>query len=199
MKVSNYSLVSEGRHTDKAVFYRGMTPSKIIVPARNMKRGAEVESIYSKNDRHFSGRKEIHMENVIRKYASVMKELGITGLEVPVENDQKVRIEMSRNDSHRDELVGGVEDTNSLHRLKDDNYYSVKSPIVGVFYAGPAENAGPFVAVNDRVVQGTTLCIIESMKLMNEILSEEPGIIDEVCVENGQLVEYGTELFRIKR
>lgn len=141
------------------------------------------------------------MESLIRKYAGVMKEFGITGLEVPVENDKKVRIEMSHNYSNQG---GRLEETVTnevcaLQCTKNDNYYSVKSPMVGVFYSGPAENAEPFVSVNDSIESGTTLCIIESMKLMNEILAEESGIIDEVCVENGQLVEYGTELFRIKR
>ena len=74
----------------------------------------------------------------------------------------------------------------------------VKSPMVGIFYAAPAENAAPFVAVGDRVSRGDTLCIIEAMKLMNEITAEQDGVIAEVCVGNGQVVEYGTALFRIK-
>ena len=70
---------------------------------------------------------------------------------------------------------------------------------VGVFYAAPAENAEPFVAIGDRVEKGQTLCIIEAMKLMNEIAAEESGVIEKICVTNGQVVEYGTELFRIRR
>ena len=79
------------------------------------------------------------------------------------------------------------------------DYISVKSPIVGVFYAAPAENAEAFVNPGDKVEKGTTLCIVEAMKLMNEIHAPESGIIEKVCVTNGQMVEYGTELFRIKR
>ena len=79
------------------------------------------------------------------------------------------------------------------------DYISVKSPIVGVFYAGPADNAAPYVSLGDTVTKGQTLCIIEAMKLMNEISAEEEGVISEICVKNGQIVEYGTELFRIKR
>ena len=75
---------------------------------------------------------------------------------------------------------------------------SVKSPTVGVFYAAPAENADPFVKVGDVVHKGSVLCIIEAMKLMNEVLAEKDGVIEEICAQNGQLVEYGTELFRIK-
>ena len=83
--------------------------------------------------------------------------------------------------------------------LESKDYISVKSPIVGVFYAAPAENAEPYVAVGASVKKGQILCIIEAMKLMNEINAEEDGVISEICVTNGQVVEYGTELFRIKR
>ena len=79
------------------------------------------------------------------------------------------------------------------------DYISVKSPIVGVFYAAPAENADPYVSIGDNVAKGQTLCVVEAMKLMNEIAAEEDGVISEICVANGQVVEYGTELFRISR
>ena len=71
--------------------------------------------------------------------------------------------------------------------------------MVGVFYAAPAENADPYVSIGDRVKQGQTLCIVEAMKLMNEITAEEDGVIAEICAANGQVVEFGTELFRIER
>ena len=74
----------------------------------------------------------------------------------------------------------------------------VKSPLVGTFYAAPEENGEPYVKVGDHVKKGQTLCIVEAMKLMNEILAEEDGIIEQICVTNGQVVEYGTELFRMR-
>ena len=73
----------------------------------------------------------------------------------------------------------------------------VKSPLVGTFYAAPAEDAAPFVAVGDQVKKGQTLAIVEAMKLMNEIESDFDGKIAEIYVENGQAVEYGQPLFRI--
>lgn len=73
----------------------------------------------------------------------------------------------------------------------------VESPLVGTFYAAPAEDAAPFVAVGDTVKKGQTLAIVEAMKLMNEIESEFDGTIAEILVENGQPVEYGQPLFRI--
>lgn len=73
----------------------------------------------------------------------------------------------------------------------------VESPLVGTFYAAPAEDAAPFVSVGDTVKKGQTLAIIEAMKLMNEIESDYDGIVTEIYVTNGQAVEYGQELFRI--
>ena len=73
----------------------------------------------------------------------------------------------------------------------------VKSPLVGTFYAAPAEDAAPFVSVGDLVKKGQTLAIVEAMKLMNEIESDFDGKVAEVYVENGQAVEYGQPLFRI--
>ena len=73
----------------------------------------------------------------------------------------------------------------------------VKSPLVGTFYADPAEDADPFVKVGDSVKEGQVLAIVEAMKLMNEIESDFTGTITEILVENGQAVEYGQPLFVI--
>lgn len=139
-------------------------------------------------------------ETDIRKYAELMKELGLTGLEI-TEDNSKVRLERSVTVQPK-ETVYSVSETNTVSQTtaaENKDYISVKSPIVGVFYAAPAENADPYVAAGDNVKKGQTLCIVEAMKLMNEITAEEDGVIAEVCVTNGQVVEYGTELFRIKR
>ena len=71
----------------------------------------------------------------------------------------------------------------------------VTSPMVGTFYRSPSPEAKPFVQVGDTVKKGDTLCIIEAMKLLNEIEAEEDGVIKEVLVENGQPVEFGQPLF----
>ena len=73
----------------------------------------------------------------------------------------------------------------------------VKSPMVGTFYMKPSPTAEPFVQKNTNVKVGDTLCIIEAMKLMNEIESEFEGRVTEIFVEDGKPVEYGTPLFRI--
>lgn len=73
----------------------------------------------------------------------------------------------------------------------------VCAPMVGVFYAAPAPGAEPFVHVGGKVKKGDTLCILEAMKLMNEIVAECDGEVVEACVSDGELVEYGRVLFRI--
>ncbi|HLK63301.1 MAG TPA: acetyl-CoA carboxylase biotin carboxyl carrier protein [Bryobacteraceae bacterium] len=80
----------------------------------------------------------------------------------------------------------------------DPTQVLVKSPIVGTFYEGPAPGAAPFVQIGSRVQAGQVLCIIESMKLMNEIESEASGIVESKLVRNGQPVEYGEALFAIR-
>ena len=71
--------------------------------------------------------------------------------------------------------------------------------MVGVFYRAPAENAQPYVKVGDTVKAGTVLCLVEAMKMMNEITAECDGTIAEICVQNGQVVDFGRELFKIAR
>jgi len=75
--------------------------------------------------------------------------------------------------------------------------FSVPSPIVGTFYRAPAPEAPPFVDVGTRVKKGQVLCILEAMKLMNEIESEVDGVISKILVENAHPVEYGEPLFLI--
>lgn len=138
-------------------------------------------------------------ETDIRKYAELMKELELTGLEL-TDGDKVVRLERNITVTQQVQTVASAH-AKEPQTVKTENtdYISVRSPIVGVFYAAPAENAEPFVSLGDRVESGTTLCIIEAMKLMNEINAETDGVVSEICVQNGQVVEYGTELFRIKR
>lgn len=81
---------------------------------------------------------------------------------------------------------------------ESDEFAIVKSPIVGTFYRSPEPGAPPFMDVGARVKKGQVLCIIEAMKLMNEIESEYDGEVAKIYVENGQPVQYGERLFAIK-
>ncbi len=74
----------------------------------------------------------------------------------------------------------------------------IKSPIVGTFYRAPAPGADPFVREGDQVRKGQVLCIIEAMKVMNEIESDVDGVVEKILVANGEPVEYGQPLFWIK-
>ena len=133
----------------------------------------------------------------IRKYAALMQELGLTGLEI-TEDNKVVRLERTVPAAVKETAVIDVASASAAVSVEADSV-SIKSPLVGVFYAAPAENAAPYVAIGDHVKKGQTLCIVEAMKLMNEITAEEDGVISEICVTNGQVVEFETELFRIKR
>jgi acetyl-CoA carboxylase biotin carboxyl carrier protein len=78
------------------------------------------------------------------------------------------------------------------------NLVEIKSPMVGTFYRSPAPEAPAYVEPGTRVAKGQTLCILEAMKLMNELEAEVAGTIREICVENSEPVEYGQVLFRIE-
>ena len=145
----------------------------------------------------------------IESLAKLMQETGLTGLEL-VEGDVELRLERQQ------EVVAvapaapvmpvaapapaaGAEALGVSHEQAAPQKEGtlVLSPTVGVFYASPSPDARPFVEVGDQVKQGDTLCIIEAMKLMNEIPSEVDGTVAEICVGNGQVVEYNQPLFRI--
>jgi acetyl-CoA carboxylase biotin carboxyl carrier protein len=80
----------------------------------------------------------------------------------------------------------------------DGSISYITSPFVGTFYRSPSPDSAPFVDVGTRVKKGQILCIVEAMKLMNEIPSEVDGVIEQILVENGQPVEYGEPLFKLK-
>lgn len=80
----------------------------------------------------------------------------------------------------------------------EDDWIAIESPMVGTFYKAPAPDADPFVQVGDEISEGTTVCIIEAMKLMNEIESETDGVIKEVCRDNAEPVSKGDDLFYVE-
>ena len=136
-------------------------------------------------------------ETDIRKYAELMKELGLTGLEITEENS-KVRLERSVGTSVQETVYSVPEPTGTTQAPSEPkDYISVKSPIVGVFYAAPAENADSYVSIGDTVTKGQTLCIVEAMKMMNEITAGRDGVIVSVCAEENAIVEYGQKMFEM--
>lgn len=103
---------------------------------------------------------------------------------------------------------GPIPMTNNVPELKKDdisasskeeeNYKLVKSPMVGTFYSKPSPKAEAFVKVGDKVKKGDVVCIVEAMKLMNEVESEFDGEVVEVCCKDDEMVEYGQTLIKIK-
>lgn len=80
-----------------------------------------------------------------------------------------------------------------------EGFVFIRSPMVGTFYRAPAPDVPPFVEINSKVAENTVICLIEAMKVMNEIQAEVKGTIAEILVENGQPVEYGQPLFKIRK
>jgi acetyl-CoA carboxylase biotin carboxyl carrier protein len=74
----------------------------------------------------------------------------------------------------------------------------IKAPMVGTFYSTPSPDSDDYVEVGSKVTPSTVVCVIEAMKVMNEIKAETEGTIAEICIESGHAVEYGTVLFRVK-
>ncbi len=93
---------------------------------------------------------------------------------------------------------GMASDSNGVEAGAQPELHIIKSPIVGTFYSAPSPDSEPFVRVGDHIEQDSVVCIIEAMKLMNEIQAEVSGEVARIYVENGQPVEYGQSLFGIR-
>ena len=139
-------------------------------------------------------------EQEIRTYAGLMEELQLTGLEVEAEG---VRFRLERLHAPAAPVVvsapAAAAAPAAAKAESDGNTVEVTSPMVGVFYSAPAENAEPYVTVGSKVKKGDVLCIIEAMKLMNEITAECDGTIVDIGAGNNQVVDYGHVLFRIRK
>ena len=123
----------------------------------------------------------------IRELAQIAAENGLSAIEI-AEGENRVRIERAVSAP-----AAEAEETNvDFNRTRE-----IKSPMVGVFYAAPSPDAKPFVEVGSKVKKGDVVCIVEAMKLMNEITAEFDGEVVDVCVHNGDVVEYGQTLFKL--
>lgn len=134
----------------------------------------------------------------IRKYARLMEELNLTGLEISNDHD-RVRLERSASGTMVPAPTPAPVPEAQPVQAEPTGVFTVSSPMVGIFYAASAEGAKPYVKVGDTVKQGDVLCIIEAMKLLNEITAEQDGVITEICVKNAQTVDYGMPLFKMRR
>lgn len=131
----------------------------------------------------------------IKKIIEDMSNSKLTSIDIEFPEGTKISMKKDVN----------VEITNTTNEVKQEETQSksenngkiVTSPMVGTFYLKPDPNSNPYVEKGSMVKKGTVLCIIEAMKLMNEIESEYEGKIEEIYVENGEAVDYGKPLFKI--
>lgn len=137
------------------------------------------------------------------KIKQLMEDMSNSKLtELEVEFPEGLKISMKKDDTQIvSEYQNVIKDNEQIiEDIKEEKKSGnkIKSPMVGTFYLKPSPTAEPYVQIGKEVKQGDTLCIIEAMKLMNEIESEYSGKIKEILVKDGQPVEFGTELFIIE-
>ena len=134
-------------------------------------------------------------EDLLRKLVQLMKEEGLLELEI---RRWGRHIRIVRGHPGPESPIPAPQKEHEEAPSAEDNFYTIRAPMVGTFYRAPAPEAEPFVKEGDRVKVGQTVCIIEAMKIMNEIESDVDGTIVKVLAENAQPVEYGQELFLVK-
>jgi acetyl-CoA carboxylase, biotin carboxyl carrier protein len=136
----------------------------------------------------------------------VMRKQGELDFSTQLRNDSNIEVESQNNITEESIETKLYKKEDIIEKIKeeikpvieDDNIKKVVSPIVGTFYGSASPDKPSYVKVGSKVKKGDTLCIIEAMKLMNEIQSEVDGEIVEVLVDNQQMVEYGQTMFKIK-
>lgn len=138
------------------------------------------------------------------KIKQLIEEMGNSKLtEVDIEFPDGTKISMKK-DKIQETVVQAVQDTpimipnTTIEVQKEEKGNIIKSPMVGTFYLKPSPAAEPYIEIGKDVKKGDVLCIIEAMKLMNEIEAEYTGKVTEILVKDGEAVEYGTPLLRIE-
>lgn len=119
------------------------------------------------------------------------------GMKIKMERNQPVQEVVTNSDNLKEEKFEVKQETNNMVSEENTEGHIVKSPMVGTFYIKPAPDASPYVEIGKEVKKGNVLCIVEAMKLMNEIESEFDGKIAEIYLKDGEAVEYGKPLFKI--
>jgi acetyl-CoA carboxylase biotin carboxyl carrier protein len=141
--------------------------------------------------------------NNIEKLVRLLESSTINSIELTDFWGRKVKIRKSSGDSrHISDISTHGEEQKEHHETRVEerkkNVVAIRSPIVGTFYRAPAPDAAPYVEVGDIVKPGQVVCIVEAMKLMNEIESDISGRIVDVLIENEESVEYNQELFLVE-
>ncbi|MGM9636636.1 MAG: acetyl-CoA carboxylase biotin carboxyl carrier protein [Eubacteriales bacterium] len=149
-----------------------------------------------------------YQNELFLKASELFRELGLTSLRI---KDDSVQIEIELKKEVPAPVVAAAPAVQSVaapapantevpteQKDKSSGLDAIKAPLVGVFYAAPTPDQPAFVKAGDQVKKGDILCIIEAMKMMNEITADRDCVIEEVCAENGKLVEFGQMLFKVR-
>mgnify|MGYP004645033529 CR=1 FL=1 len=136
---------------------------------------------------------KISMKKNTEKEVIISNERQVQANTIPAVSMETIN---SQNNSNNLETI--INKSTNRENTQEENYKIIKSPMVGTFYSRPAPNKDAFTKAGDTVKKGQVICIVEAMKLMNEIESEFDGEIAEICVKDGDVVEYGTPLFKVK-
>lgn len=137
----------------------------------------------------------------IKELAKILNEFDLNVIDIS-EGENKIRLEKnipntSEKISAASVVVPPVAEQPTDKEVDFNDIKEIKSPMVGVFYQAPSPDSPPFVKIGDKIKKGDVLCIIEAMKIMNEITAEFDGEIVDICAKNGEIVEYGQTLFKV--
>ena len=142
------------------------------------------------------------LTGAVRELVTIMREGGISQLDV---SRGDLRISLSAHAAPASaaampaaHAVGGETPTRPAEPALDEHVAVVTSPMIGTYYASPAPGELPFIQVGDAVEVGQTVAIIEAMKIMNEIVAEQAGLVEQILVRDGEPVEYGHPLLRLR-
>jgi len=144
----------------------------------------------------------------VKALADILNEKCLSSLELE-EGDVRIKLERGNKavdfSNGQNTIAVPVEESKKEDSLTEtreqevnfNNLKEIKSPMVGVYYSSPSPDSKPFVKVGDKVKKGDLLCIVEAMKLMNDITSDADGEVIDICVNNGDVVEFSQTLFKL--
>lgn len=133
----------------------------------------------------------------INKLSEILKDQGLT--EIEIESDGlKIKVRKDAQALAVAAAPAAASPAASTPVAAVNNYIEIKSPMVGTFYSSASPDTDAFVKVGDKVSKGDTICIVEAMKLMNELPSEVEGTVKEICVQNAEAISYGQVIMRLE-
>ena len=168
---------------------------KKITTLINLIKGTEIEEIevssfwgaqkikLTKNSGKYS---QANIENKFDKEKQIEEEISVADSDIAEEQEISIS-----------ELPEESNETKIEEPLSSDNLHEVKAPLVGTYYSSPKPTDPPFINIGDKVTKGQIICVIEAMKIFNEIESDVTGIIKDICIENGNPVEFDQLILKI--